>query len=395
MKKKLSPISLVYLLFSVGTAAMLLSLVLSRGEFLEKIVYDFSYFVDFYDHIRRFYLNLGMVYEEGMHASFPPLAYMLYYLVSCVLYKENIGNPDGLNQSASGMLVFCMLLVMFTAAFLYVFLYFCRLKKQGMKEWLAFMLLISYPFWLAIERGNMLLLVLLVMLLAMAWMNSEKGWQREAALILFAIAAGLKLYPAIFGVLYLAEKRYKEAGRLILYGLFFFFAPFVFFHGMEGFRAFYRNISAVGSGATGVTIVGLTGRIAEKLGMGLAQGHAVGRGLSYLYFVIVLLFCFWVKRSWKTILLLTSLMIVFVAASGTYCLIYAVIPFVCFLNEMEEKREYAGMDYVYAVLFSMVFMAYPIRALGSSGMLYIALYLLLATVLADEFVHLVKARYRR
>ena len=67
----------------------------------------------------------------------------------------------------------------------------------------------------------------------------------------------------------------------------------------------------------------------------------------------------------------------------------------CFLNEMEEKREYAGMDYVYAVLFSMVFMAYPIRALGSSGMLYIALYLLLATVLADEFVHLVKARYRR
>ena len=61
MKKKLSPISLVYLLFSVGTAAMLLSLVMSRGEFLEKIVYDFSYFVDFYDHIRRFYLNLGMV----------------------------------------------------------------------------------------------------------------------------------------------------------------------------------------------------------------------------------------------------------------------------------------------------------------------------------------------
>lgn len=43
MKKKLSPISLVYLLFSVGTAAMLLSLVMSRGEFLEKIVYDFSY----------------------------------------------------------------------------------------------------------------------------------------------------------------------------------------------------------------------------------------------------------------------------------------------------------------------------------------------------------------
>lgn len=394
MKKPLSPIGIVYLLFSVGMAAMMLSLVLSGGEFLEKVVYDFSYFVDFFDHIRRFYMNLGIVYEEGMHASFPPLAYLLYYLVSCVLYKENVENPDGLNQSASGMLVFCMLLVMFTVAFLCVFLNFCLLKSQGMKEWLAFMLLISYPFWLAIERGNMTLLVLLILMLAMVWMDSEKKWQRELALILFAIAAGLKLYPAIFGALYLAEKRYKEAGRLIIYGLFFFFAPFSFFHGLEGFRIFYRNISAVGSGATGVTIVGLAGRIAEKLGMSLTWGHAVGRGLSYLYFVIVLFFCFGVKRSWKTILLLTSLMIVFVAASGTYCLIYSVIPFVCFLNEIEEKKNYIVMDYIYAVLFSMVFMAYPIRALGSSGMLYISLYLLLAVVMADECIYLIRHWYR-
>jgi hypothetical protein len=94
---------------------------------------------------------------------------------------------------------------------------------------------------------------------------------RETALFLFAIAAALKLYPAVFGILYLVKKRYKEAGRLIIYGFLFFFVPFVFFQGGNGFRIFLYNITAVGSGTTGVTIVGICGRIAGALGMSLKK----------------------------------------------------------------------------------------------------------------------------
>lgn len=390
VKKRITPIQLIYLLFSIGTGTMLLSLILSNGAFLERMVYDFSHFVDFYDHVRRFYLELNMVYDEGMHASFPPLAYLLYALTARVLYQDNAADPDGLSQSGSGMLVFCMLLVLFTAGFVCVFQSLFHMKEGGRKNWLAVMILISYPFWLAVERGNMSLLVLLILLLAVAWKDSEQRWKREAALLLFAAAAGLKLYPAIFGILYLAEKRYQEAGRLILYGLFFFFAPFAFFHGIDGFRAFYRNISAVGSGATGVTIVGLAGRIGEKLGIGLAQGHAIGKGLSYMYFVIALLLSFFTGKMWKRVLLLTSLMIIFVPASGTYCLIYATIPLVCFLNDLVDGGNGGLMDTLYAVLFSLVFVAYPVKAAGSSGMLYIALYALLAAVILEEGAELIR-----
>ena len=385
-KRKVTPINLVYLLFSAGVLAMLLSLVLAGGDFLDKLVYDFSYFVDFFDHVKRFYLSLGSVYEEGMHACFPPLAYCLYYLVARILYRDNIGNPDGLRISGSGLLVICMLIAAFSVFFVFAFFRMFSVRSLFMKKWMAALLMCSYPFWRAIERGNMSLLVLLLLMYAMCLKDSGKKWEREAALVLFASASALKLYPAVFGMLYLLDKRYKEAGRLVIYGIFLFFFPFVFFQGADGFRIFLHNLAAVGSGATGVTIVGLSGRLASNLGISLENGHEAGRILSYCYFVIVLFYCFYKKESWKSVTLLTSLMIIFVAASGTYCLIYCVIPFICFMNEMLMVKEYRAMDYIYAVLFVLIFAAYPVQAFGSSGMLYISLYLLIGVLLTEGAV---------
>lgn len=272
MKKiKITPILFIYFLFTAGILALFLSLCFRGGNFLEDIVYDFSHFVDFFDHVRRFYMGLGSVYEEGMHACFPPLAYCLYYIVARILYKDNFLNPDALSISGSGALIFCMLIVAFTTLFIFAFFRMYQCKGMKEKKWMAVLLLCSYPFWLAIERGNMSLLVLVLLMYTMSLKDSEKKWVRETALFLFAIAAALKLYPAVFGILYLVKKRYKEAGRLIIYGFLFFFVPFVFFQGGNGFRIFLYNITAVGSGTTGVTIVGICGRIAGALGMSLKK----------------------------------------------------------------------------------------------------------------------------
>ena len=328
-----------------------------------------------------------------MHACFPPLAYCMYYLISRILYKDNIRNPEALNISGSGLLVLCMLMVAFTMFFVFALFRMYQSNRETEKKWLAALFMCSYPFWLAIERGKMSLLVVILLMYAMIRKDSDKKWERETALLLFAAAAALKLYPAVFGRLYLIRKRYKEAGRLIIYGLLFFFLPFIFFDGWSGFKILLHNITAVGSGTTGVTIVGIFGRIAVVLGMSLKEGHEIGRFISYLYFNAVLLYCFYKKESWKSITLLTSLMIVFVAASGTYCLIYCVIPFVCFMNELIAKKEFKRMDYVYATIFVLIFAAYPIQRLGSSGILYIALYLLIAILLVEQAIQVVKSFY--
>lgn len=395
-KRKLTPEMLIYILMGCGIFLQIFSLIFSRGRFLETMVYDFSRFTDFFDHIRRFYLGLDLVYQEGMHACFPPLAYCIYFLLSRVLYNDNIEAPQELAVSGSGMLLIGMMTALFALFFIFAFDRLFRVEQSAGKKLLAFLLFCSYPFWLAIERGNMSQLVLILLMYAMAFMDSGKKAEKEAALLFIAFAAGLKLYPAIMGVLYLAEKRYREAVRLVAYGVVLFFLPFVFFQGVDGFLIFLRNISAVGSGTTGITIAGLCGRMAEAAGLGLAQGHLAGRILSVLYLGIVVLFCSLNKKSWQTIALLTSLMIIFIAASGTYCLIYWVIPFLCFMNELYQRKNYRKLDYVYALLFSLVFTAYPVQALGSSGMLYAALYLLILVILVDQAVLAVqKMRYEK
>lgn len=52
------------------------------------------------------------------------------------------------------------------------------------------------------------------------------------------------------------------------------------------------------------------------------------------------------------------------------------------------------MDYVYATIFVLIFAAYPIQRLGSSGMLYTALYLLIAILLVEQAIQVVKSLYR-
>ncbi len=387
-KKMFTPVKYIYLLFIIGISVLILSLIFSKGVFLENIVYTFSYFADFFDHVRRFYLGLGNVYFEGMHASFPPLAYCMYYLISCILYKNNIDNPYALQTSPSGVLLVSIVIAILAVLFVFATLKLYEESNLGKNKLMSIMLLLSYPFWLSIERGNMSLLVLIILMYAFALRNSENKVERELAILLFAAAFGLKLYPAIFGVLYLSEKRYKEAFRLTIYGLLFFFVPFVFFQGTVGFLAFLGNITAVNSGVTGVTITGICGRISEALGISVTLGHQLGKILSYFYLMIVILICLFKSTSWKNITLLTSLTIIFVPASGTYCLIYWTIPFLCFMNEMNRKKSYCKMDYLYATLLSLVFIAYPIKALGSSGMLYIFLYILLLIILLDQIFHL-------
>ena len=57
------------------------------------------------------------------------------------------------------------------------------------------------------------------------------------------------------------------------------------------------------------------------------------------------------------------------------------------MNELKEVRAYTKVHYVYATLFVLIFAAYPIEMLGSSGALYIALYLFIAVLLFEAAVH--------
>lgn len=107
--------------------------------------------------------------------------------------------------------------------------------------------LISEAFIFGVtERGNSVMIVCILLMLALDLRKSRIAWHRELALVMIAIAAGVKIYPAVFGCLYLFEKQWKQAGRLLCYGILCFFMPFLFFGGTDGMVQFFRYCSQVG-----------------------------------------------------------------------------------------------------------------------------------------------------
>ncbi|MDY2945450.1 MAG: glycosyltransferase 87 family protein [Lachnospiraceae bacterium] len=390
---KNSPIAWVYLMFSAGVLAEFLSLIISGGSFLTKMVFEIDYFPDYFNHIRRFYADVPNVYMTDIDACFPPLAYLYYGALARILSCFQYADSSPLQTSASGIL----LITMHTSLFALLFSFAMRRLSDQESALLTLLLFLSYPFWIAVERGNMTEWVLILLMYALALKDSKKAWQRELALILFATAAALKFYPAIFTLLYLMEKRWKEADRLIVYAVILFFLPFAAFDGVTGLRLFFGNITAVGSGYSGVTIAGIIGRIFILLGKSERLGHQIGRVLSLFYALIVLLLCRMNKSGtlWKKLALITSMMIVFVPECGSYCLFYWTIPFLSFMKHLRTKEmhktAFSRSDKMYAFLFPLVFVSYPVHAFGSSGMLYLFLYLMLFILILDQVFGLVKS----
>jgi hypothetical protein len=385
--KKGTPLHWLRTLMAAGFVLEIGSLLATRGAFLNRMVYELGRFPDFFNHVRRFYLGLPTIYMADQDACFPPLAYCFYYLISRILSQDQSTDMAVLATSGYGMLVIAVVTAGFAVLFVFAAQRLCRMQPGWRKNSFLLLVLLSYPFWMAVERGNMACGVLLLILAAIPLSESKSPAKQEAGLFLFAIAAALKLYPAIFFLYYAAKKRWREAFRFVLYSLLLFVVPFVFFGGIEGFRYFWKNITAVGGGATGVTIAGIVGMVGEKLGLSLQLGHQVGKIIALAYAALVVWFVFRNigKCLWQTMALLVSMMIIFVPASGSYCLLYFSVPLFLFVNDLLGRTFWGRRDYLYAVLFALVFYGYPVAGASVTPLLYGALYLLLGCILLDQF----------
>ena len=129
--------------------------------------------------------------------------------------------------------------------------------------------MLSFPFLYLFERGNILLLTFVLVLIFLVFGDSPSRTRRELALLALAAAAALKLYPAIFALFLLRDKRYRELGRVILYFLLLSVLPTFFFGGRP--RRFF--------GASPVGVAALTGFSCgiESLGSSIIVSVSYGK----------------------------------------------------------------------------------------------------------------------
>ena len=315
-------------------------------------------FMDFFNHI-SYVRDPGRVYFASQHACFPPLIYLMYYLFSRILPQDATAMYNTDATSTHALLLYVVYCVLLAVCFYYSV---CRLLKNRTMEFslaATAAVLISEAFIFGVtERGNSVMIVCILLMLALDLRESRIAWHRELALVMIAIAAGVKIYPAVFGCLYLFEKQWKQAGRLLCYGILCFFMPFLFFGGTDGMVQFFQNQKFVHS--MEIARLGSVKMSCERLFLLLESRCSFLSDLSWagvlltvLFFVFLITGACFCRETFGRVLLLSGIMVVIPFWSGGYTQIYMCLPLMVFLRDQEKAAGWRS--YIYAGLFAMIF----------------------------------------
>lgn len=381
-------------LFSMVFSAVYLAL--RRGAGLEVFVFDGgrNLFGDFINNL-HYPTHEGGPWFDSIWATFPPLAYTLYWLFNVCFTRANY---------AFEVFAYTVITSLTCVLMLYAIqrLFQNRLRR-GFRPSEPLMLcvcaLLSGVMIFTIERGNSVLNVMVMLLWAFVWRDSPEAWKREVALVLIAVAANFKLYPAVFGVLYLLEKRWREAARLVVYGVVLFVVPFAWFSGVEGFWQFLYNQQAIHAALRSDYLTSLpsaAGWLAAEFGWNGEAALRAGKALSLLLAAALAVCVVADKRLWMRCLLLCGLFTLVPGWSAEYMAVYMLLPLVLCWCEGGGERWFP----LYMALFSGVFIllpfgvSFPTHAPLSWNMLvsFLSLYALVGVGIADVLLTRLRAR---
>lgn len=288
----------------------------------------------------------------GLHnAAYPPLAYALFYLLSRAAgsvpenYLDYYHNP---------MWLFLFITVI---AVSFILIYTLAIKRFGgtadTDNILAgIALCVSYPIIHTIERGNIIILVLVALMVYLFYYDSKSKVKKELALICLAFAAGIKMTPAIFGILLIYKKDWKASIRTVIYGILAFIIPFFFFEGgIENLAHFINNVrlhskyAYMDNGTTLQDIFMFWYCRAVILFTGKSVTISTAMHLFFTVVKVVLSALFIVsgfltKDSFKRILNITLTLLILPSVSQNYCIIYLLPCVIIFLSENKLGKKH-------------------------------------------------------
>ena len=203
-------------------------------------------FMDYFNSVYRWRGNP----IDGTYTSiYPPLTELGYVVLSKMLTPANSVGPFDLRAGHSYSTI-----ITFSCTFIECVLYLScaiviheilssRGEDNKTLSWLTTgAVLMTLPFVYALERGNSIIVCFLAILIFLwAYGHEGRAW-REVACITIAVAANIKVYPAVFLGMYLADRRFKEFWKAVLYSAVLFVVPFAAFGGFQSFLDMINNL---------------------------------------------------------------------------------------------------------------------------------------------------------
>lgn len=215
-------------------------------------------------------------------------------------------------------------------------------------------IIFSGPFLFTFERGNLFIISFVCLLVFINLYDSDKTSLRWCAYFALSLSAAIKIYPAVFGLLILCKKRYKEALGTAALGVVMFVAPSFIFGGPKIFQTILQGMQEAErlQGDTGMGCNFCFGNLLKIIGV--LSGNAIEQNLiiSLLVpFVICLLIFVCSKDDWKKVYAIALFCIWIPNFSYTYTLLLFVLPVICFLGTDKNPSLY---DYLYGLLFLFI-----------------------------------------
>lgn len=367
-KSFFTPAIFLLLLLILSTFSLIVSTYVTHGNNLE-LVYFQAYDSDRTLEDIGMDLYNSMIYAENVDyqessAVYPPLNYVFYGLLARsvpAIEGQHIDadpQPGSLLKTQEAIMTFLFVSIGCVILLLTVLQHLS--KSSGWKlVLLTIVVLTCGPVLFVLERGNGAIFSVGLVGCFLLWYKNDNWMMRELALICLAIGAVIKIYPVLFGLLLLREKRWGQSLRCILYGLLLFLLPYAFVGGWAALQAYITNClnDAVGllgayrmtGGGTRIDLENITQLIVHIFAL---KGGATARKLILIVLVAM---PFVARSNWRSVLAVASLCVLSPSFSFYYAACFYLLPMSLFLLETEHR----GIDYLYAIAFAAILCVLP------------------------------------
>jgi 4-amino-4-deoxy-L-arabinose transferase-like glycosyltransferase len=304
---------------------------------------------------------LSNPYSSG--TIYPPFCYIIMRFFSHFVPLADLdGGGGAIAASQAGKMIY----IIFIAVLLLLCLVIALRHKRG-PRWergiFVITILVSMPFLFEIERGNIIVIALAGMLVFIQFYDSPNKILRELALLCLAISVNIKLYPVLFGLILLREKRFYEAIRCASYGLILFIVPFAGFGGFDQIPIYFNNVFSETTNF--LDIVGFTWTTGFSCLLSELRAVITGESvhldqtsvyIGYIMGLLCIVAAFLFSEKWKSVLAITVAMCGMFTMNFSYTLVMLLPALLLFLN---KDLCFTKKNLLYTILITALFILVP------------------------------------
>jgi len=302
-------------------------------------------FTDFFESV---WASSNSPYSRENPVLYPPLATLFFIGIGNVVipYAGLVpGMTDkeswfAIRDSQFGIMSYLIFAILMVYALHLVMKRMARGTDLRM-DVLFLLILLSFPVIHVLERGNIILLAIVLCFVFLMGYRSENKIIRYLSYIALGIAAGIKLTPAILWLLIIRDRNYKGAVICALIVLAFIFIPFLFTDGtplmlLDTIIGYTNKVGEGGAMNLGPLAGAVNYAFSPLFGDNVSTVIATILTLAFLLISFIIILFDKEMKFWKVVTLISCILIVGIGLAVPYNLLYLLPPIMLFLVSEKE-----------------------------------------------------------